>query len=249
MAGKTIELKIKRQDNPKSKPYWEEFSLPYQDQMNVIACLIYVVRNPKNKKGENVTPVVWESSCLEEVCGACTMLINGKVRQACAALVDPLTQPITIEPMTKFPVVRDLIVDRSRMFEELKKAKAWNTIDGTYDLGPAPQMSPEEQEYAYPMSRCMTCGCCVEVCPQYNDKIEFVGAHAVAQVDLHNVHSVGKMEKSIRLEAMMQPGGISACGKNQNCVRVCPKDIPLTTSIAKVFRDTTLYALGHWLKK
>jgi len=248
MAG-TIELKIQRQDDPNSNSYWEEFSLPYQENMNVVACLQQIVRNPQNKKGEKVNPVVWEASCLEEVCGSCTMLVNGMVRQSCAALVDKLKQPIRLEPMSKFPIVRDLLVDRSRMFEDLKKVKAWNTIDGSYDMGPAPKMSQEDQQYAYPISRCMTCGCCLEVCPQYNDRIEFVGAHAIAQVDLHNAHSVGKMEKSSRLEAMMMPGGITACGNAQNCVEVCPKDIPLTTSIGKVGRDTTIFALAGWLKK
>ena len=64
--------------------------------------------------------MVWECNCLEEVCGACTMIINGRVRQACTALIHKLDQPIVLEPMSKFPVVRDLYVDRSRMFESLK---------------------------------------------------------------------------------------------------------------------------------
>ena len=72
--------------------------------------------------------------------------------------------------MTKFPVVRDLMVDRSRFFEDLKKVKAWIPIDGTYDLGPAPRVSPETQEFRYALSRCMTCGCCLEACPQYNER-------------------------------------------------------------------------------
>lgn len=73
-------------------------------------------------------------NCLEEVCGACSMVINGKPRQSCTALIDQLEQPIRLEPMRTFPVVRDLQVDRSRMFDSLKKVKAWIPIDGTYDL-------------------------------------------------------------------------------------------------------------------
>src|SRR5690625_7096831 len=72
-------------------------------------------------------------SCLEEVCGACSMVINGTARQSCAALVDKLEQPIRLEPMDTFPVVRDLIVDRERMFDALKQIKAWIPIDGTYE--------------------------------------------------------------------------------------------------------------------
>src|SRR5437899_44222 len=82
-------------------------------------------RNRMTSDGSATTPVVWEASCLEEVCGSCTMLVNGHVRQGCTALVDKLEQPIVLEPMTKFPVVRDLIVDRTRMFEALKRVRAW----------------------------------------------------------------------------------------------------------------------------
>lgn len=92
-------------------------------------------RNPVNIKGEKTTPVVWDMNCLEEVCGACSMVINGRARQSCSAIVDQLEQPIRLEPMNTFPVIRDLQVDRSRMFDNLKRMKAWIPIDGTYDLG------------------------------------------------------------------------------------------------------------------
>ena len=69
------------------------------------------------------------------------MLVNGKVRQSCTALVDNLKQPIVLEPMSKFPVVRDLQVDRTRMFDNLKKVKAWIDIDGTHNVGEGPLMS------------------------------------------------------------------------------------------------------------
>ena len=103
-------------------------------------------------------------NCLEEVCGACSMVINGRARQSCSAIVDQLEQPIRLEPMSTFPVIRDLQVDRSRMFDNLKRMKAWIPIDGTYDLGPGPRM-PEKRQTAYELSKCMTCGVCLEVCP------------------------------------------------------------------------------------
>ncbi len=67
------------------------------------------------------------------------MLINGRARMACSALVDKLEQPIRLEPFSKFPVVRDLAVDRSVLFENLKAVKAWIPVDGSYDLGSGPQ--------------------------------------------------------------------------------------------------------------
>src|SRR5207249_11258656 len=96
------------------------------------------------------------ANCLEEICGSCAMLINGKARMACSALVDQLEQPIRIEPMAKFPLVRDLAVDRQCMFESLKRVKAWIAIDGTYNLGEGDRLSPQVQEEGYPPSNCIS---------------------------------------------------------------------------------------------
>ncbi|WP_245294505.1 2Fe-2S iron-sulfur cluster-binding protein, partial [Rhizobium aegyptiacum] len=111
---KTVKLIIKRQDNNESKPYEETFEIPYKENLNVIACLMEIRRNPVNAKGEKTTPVTWDMNCLEEVCGACSMVINGRARQSCSAIVDQLEQPIRLEPMSTFPVIRYLQVDRSR---------------------------------------------------------------------------------------------------------------------------------------
>jgi len=242
MAEKFIELRIKRQEGPGKPAYWEEFRLPYRPNANIISCLMEIQRNPITADGKRTTPVVWESNCLEEVCGACTMVINGKVRQSCSALVDNFTQPITLEPMKSFPVVRDLIVDRSRMFEALKRVRAWIPIDGTHDLGPGPRQSQEDQEWMYKLSECMTCGCCLEACPNYNENTNFVGPAAISQVRLFNAHPTGKMHASERLDSLMQDGGIDECGNAQNCVKACPKGIPLTVSIADVNRQVVAHA-------
>jgi succinate dehydrogenase / fumarate reductase iron-sulfur subunit len=249
-----IRLKILRQDAPTKagSKRWEEFDIAWHPQMNVISALMEIQKNPVDAKGNKVAPVVWEASCLEEVCGSCTMLVNGKVRQACSALIDRLSpngEPITLAPMTKFPLVRDLVVDRSRMFEDLKTVKAWIHLDGSHELGPGPRQSPENQEEAYPLSRCMTCGCCLEACPQVNGLSSFIGPAALNQVRLFNLHPSGKMHAAERLEAVMGEGGVADCGKAQNCVEVCPKEIPLVDSIAVVARQTTKHMLFGWLLK
>jgi succinate dehydrogenase / fumarate reductase iron-sulfur subunit len=252
MAKKTVVLKIKRADGPGESSRWEEFEVAWHPQMNVISALMEVRKNPVTRSGAKVAPVVWESSCLEEVCGACTMIINGKVRQACSALIDqiiPNGEVLTLEPMTKFPLVRDLAVDRSRMFEDLKKVKAWIQLDGSHELGPGPRQSQENQEDAYPLSRCMTCGCCLEACPQVNDSSNFIGPSAISQVRLFNMHPSGQMHAAERIEALMGEDGVAGCGKAQNCVEVCPKEIPLVDSIAVVSRQVTKHMLFGWLLK
>ena len=133
--------------------------------------------------------------------------------------------------MTKFPVVRDLMVDRSRLFASLEKIKAWVPVDSYYDMGPGPRQSQEQQQFAYEYSKCMSCGCCLEACPQFlkmellkrSDETQeripprlheaagraFMGAHAIAQVDLFNMNPIGAMNAGERLDALTSPRAAS----------------------------------------
>jgi succinate dehydrogenase / fumarate reductase iron-sulfur subunit len=270
-----FEVRVRRQDGPGRPGYWEKYRLRRQPEMNVISVLQRIATNPKTVEGKSVAPVAWDCNCLEEVCGACTMVINGRVRQACSALVDQLLQDnpreIELGPMSKFPVLRDLVVDRARLFRALERIQGWIPVDGYYDMGPGPRQPRAAQETAYPLSQCMSCGCCLEACPQYT-KVEverrdgesdeeyqarvqaahdraFLGAHAISQAVLFNMHPTGRNNAPERLDALMAAGGIQVCGNAQNCVAVCPKNIPLTTSIAQAGRATTLHLLHRWFDR
>lgn len=271
----SFDVRILRQPGPGEPSRWETFRIPYEPNLNVISVLQKIAAMARNAQGESTTPVAWDCNCLEEVCGACTMAINGRVRQSCSALIDQLLEEhpgeIELTPMTKFPVVRDLVVDRSRMFRALERVKAWVPVDDYYDRGRGPSVSQEAQEQRYPLSECMTCGCCVEACPQYT-KVEvarrpnetheqfeerqaaaeadrFIGAAAISQAMLFNDHATGGMIAAERLDALTQPGGLQVCGNSQNCVAVCPKEIPLTTSIARAGRQTTWHTIKKWFDR
>lgn len=225
--------------------YWEEFELQLTPAMNVIEALLNIQRNPINREGKVVEPIVWEDGCLEQVCGSCSMLINSRPRQACTALIAKLLKEtgnniVILAPFTKYPLVRDLIVNRDSMFENLKKVHAWIQVDGTYHPTGPVKMSQKKQEIRYILSTCMTCGCCVEACPQVNEHSQFIGPQIMAQVKLFNSHPVGRLERDKRLRAVMGPGGISECGNAQNCKEVCPKGIPLTDAISDIYRGVTL---------
>jgi succinate dehydrogenase / fumarate reductase iron-sulfur subunit len=248
-SKKPVIIKIKRQEKPAAKAHWEEFELEWHPGMNVISCLMEIAANPVTRDGKATTPITYDSNCLEEVCGSCAMLINGKARMACSALIDNLEQPVKLEPFSKFPLVRDLATDRSVIFENLKAVKAWVPIDGTYDLGPGPRIEPQQQEVNYPISRCISCTCCMEACPQFNEETGFVGAATIAQVGLFNAHPTGQALKRERLAALMGDGGIQECGYAQNCVEVCPKDIPLTTAISEVSGDVMKQAIGDLFRR
>jgi len=239
-TGETIRVEIKRQSGPDGKAIVEKFEVPYRPNMNITSLLGEIACNPVNAQGVETTPITYDSNCLEEICGSCAMLINGKARMACSALVDKLSQPISLAPLSKFPVVRDLAVDRSVLFENLKAVKAWVPIDGTYDLGAGPKQFPQTQEMLYPLSNCISCTICMEVCPQFNDSTNFVGAATIAQVKLFNNNPTGKVLKEERLRALAGDGGVQECGFAQNCVEACPKQLPLTEAISDIGRDVVV---------
>ena len=86
--NKTVIIKIKRQLTPEAKPSWEEFEIPYKPNMNVTSALMEIAARPITRDGKQTTPVTYDSNCLEEICGSCAMLINGRARMACSTLID-----------------------------------------------------------------------------------------------------------------------------------------------------------------
>jgi succinate dehydrogenase / fumarate reductase, iron-sulfur subunit len=248
-----FKLKIQRREKEGAAVYWETFELPYRRNLNVISALMDVRKDPVTIEGKQTTPPVWDMSCLEQVCGICTMVVNGRVRQSCSALIDDCLlesggDTVTLQPMSKFPNVRDLKVDRSEMFDHLKKVNAWIELDGSYSLGPGPHVSNDLAQERYAYSRCMTCGCCLEACPQYGDG-NYIGPQAIAQARYQNMHPTGKMDIEVRLNGLLDDDGITNCGNAQNCIQVCPMSIPLTRAIYETNRDITVNALFGWLRK
>lgn len=248
-----IRFKIQRREREAAAAYFETFELLYRRNLNVISALMEIRKDPVTVEGKATTPPVWDMSCLEQVCGICTMIIDGRVRQSCSALIDDLllasgSDTVTLAPMSKFPNVRDLKVDRAKMFDHLKQVNAWIELDGSYDLGPGPQISNEVAQERYTYSRCMTCGCCLEACPQYGDD-NYIGPQAIAQARLFNMHPTGKANIDERLNGLLGEDGIANCGNAQNCIQVCPMSIPLTRAIYETNRDITVHALFGWLRK
>lgn len=254
-----MRLRIERRDGPDAPARWEEYDVPVSagEGANVISCLQHIARSPVTAQGVKTTPVVFDSGCLEEVCGACTMVINGRVRQSCSCLMDTYApndgDVVTLQPMTKFPVVRDLWVDRERMFHTLRRIRAWAPIDGLYAIGAGPKETPERQATRYVLSTCMTCGCCLEACPQFHLLADpqrwdtaFVGANAIGQTRLFNMQETARELAGERLDVMAGPGGVSDCGNAQNCVKVCPKEIPLTEAIGAIGRAVTIHAFKRF---
>ncbi len=243
----TITLKIKRQERPEAPYYWEDFKVSYTPGMTVTALLTQIQKKPINDRGEATQSVVYENGCCQGACGACTMLINGRPRLACSTIADHLSAPIVLEPLTKFPVIRDLVVDRSRFFNDLIRASSW--ISSDFNNPDAGLVIPSEsiQKSYRELSSCTFCGSCLEACPQYNSRSSFVGAAVIGQIRLIHLLPMGRMEASQRLSIMMEEGGVEDCGHVGNCVKACPEGIDLRSAIARIEREVTVEAVRRLL--
>ena len=163
--AKTVAVKIKRQRSSKDSPYWETFQFPYQDGENLIALLSEIRKNSITSEGKPTTPVAGIAPAWKRCVGPehdHQRSSPAGVQRACECL----EAPIMLEPLSKFPVIKDLMVDRTALFEKSKKkVKAWIPIDGTYPAGAGPRLAERDRSWAYDISRWMSCGCCMEACP------------------------------------------------------------------------------------
>lgn len=217
-----IKLDILRRENSESKPYTQSIIFETKDITATVAtALTEINNNPETKdtNGSRVKPIRWECSCLQKKCGACAMVINSKPRLACDAQLKDYSKngSITIEPLRKFPVVADLIVDRSIMRENLKAMKVWFNSQTKAD--------ETVSDITYETSRCLQCGCCLEVCPNFYVGSEFLGM--AAAVPAARIISAVPEEQKKEITSEYKKHIYSGCGKSLACRDVCPVGIDI----------------------
>ena len=187
------------------------------DNATVATALGDMNRDPglKDVSGAPVGRIAWECSCLQKKCGACAMRINGRPRLACDARLSELGAVVRLEPLRKFPVVADLVVDRSALYENLKAMKLWLERDAA--------LTQAASDAAYEASRCLQCGCCLEVCPNFLPGGQFPGAAAMVPAS----RLIAELAPA-RREALYREYSrrfYSGCGKSLSCRDVCPAGI------------------------
>lgn len=210
-----MKLVILRRKNAADKPYWATFDYsPGSPSDTVATALTWLNRQSPltDETGVFATPIVWQCSCLQQKCGACAMVINNRPMLACAAVLADLGDVVKVEPLRKFPVVADLMVDRSILFENLKTINAWLAEEADF---------PEKKRLlAYQASTCLQCGCCLEICPNYYAGGTFFGMAAVPIV----TRLLAAEDKAARKEivAAYKKHVYVGCGKSMACRDVCP---------------------------
>ncbi|MBR0091180.1 MAG: succinate dehydrogenase [Lachnospiraceae bacterium] len=197
--------------------------------------------------GNPVTEIAWDCGCLQKRCGACAMVIDGRPRLACDVRLSEFakTGRVTIGPLKKFPLVEDLIVDRSVMRENLARYRAWLATRG--ETAGMQQMRLD----AYEGSRCLQCGLCLEVCPNFYAGGEFFGtAAAVPASRLLALTEKDRRRLSDDMDAGTADAAVHAqhlrkdyrahiyegCGKSLACRNICPAGIEIDEVLARNVR-------------
>lgn len=223
-----MRVKILRQASPATEPYWQEFRYEYNGNQTVAGMLDEL--NYKDDlvdiNGDPAPRIGWECSCLQGMCGACAMVINNRPALACETFLRDLKgDTVVIEPLKKFKTICDLVVDRGIIHENLNKADAY--------IEEYKGANAKEYEHMYAAGKCLKCGLCLEVCPNYKDGSTFYGA--VFANDCYLIASrSGSRENAIR--ESYKTNFARGCSKALSCVDVCPMNIPTLASIAKMNR-------------
>lgn len=178
-------------------------------------------------------PLEYSCSCLQGICGACAMVINSEPKLACKTFLNEERMvieydQITIEPLSKFPLVKDLKVDRSILFDAMTECELWLENDSEYN--------PKDLDFEYEMSLCLMCGCCTEVCPNYKLG-DFVGAPAAVSAS-KLVNQESDKEHLKKMKKNYKKRFFSHCVKSISCEDVCPMEIPTQRAISKMNRKS-----------
>ena len=187
----------------------------------------WVVLDALNAIKDDIDPTLshrW--SCRMGVCGSCGMMVNGEPKLTCAAfLKDYGSKPIRVEPLTNFPVIRDLIVNLEDFLHKLKEVKAWlipkeekPVSQGEYLL------TPEQLAHYKQYSMCINCMLCYAACPVYGLEPKFLGPAAIALAQRYNLDSRDGA-KDERADIIASSEGIWECTFVGECTEVCPKHV------------------------
>jgi len=218
-----VTFRIQRFDPAKDRyPYFREYRVPVRRGMTVLEALIYIKENLD-------ATLSFRYSCRSAVCGSCGMLINGVQRLACATQILELnTDVIEVAPMPNYPVIKDLIVDLTRLFETHRKVKPFLIRKDIKE-----QEEPTKEYYQtwkdivdriLQFTYCIKCGMCLSACPTVGYDKEYLGPVALTQAFRYiaDTRDEGANE---RIKVVDSPHGCWNCHFAASCSEVCPKGV------------------------
>ena len=226
----SIELRVSRfRPDEDSEPHWQEYDVPLRKEWTVLDGLNHV-------KNEVDTTLSFRWSCRMGICGSCGMTVDGEPKLTCCTfLSDYAPGPVTIEPLSNFPVVRDLVVDLSDFMAKLPRVKPWiirEDDDRTVFPDVEYLQTPEELDAYKQFSMCINCMLCYSACPVYGLDPEFIGPAAIALAERYDLDSRDRGNRQ-RLDVLIEHDGVWGCTFVGECTRVCPKHVDPASAIQR----------------
>lgn len=223
-----MKVRIKRQKSPDSKSYWQTFRYDGPKDVTVTGLLDSLNYHDDlfDINGDPAPRIRWECSCLQAMCGSCAMVINGKPALACETFIKDVRlkdDTLTLEPLRKFPVICDLMVDRSIIEQNLKSSDSF--------IREYTKPNPKAYAQQYATAKCLKCGLCLEICPNYTNGRKFFGA--LYANDCYLITTMNGSESSA-FKKTYDENFASGCSKALTCMKVCPQKIQTIASIARM---------------
>ena len=234
-----ITLQVARyRPEEEAAPTFDEYEVPCPRDWVVLDALNYV-----KDRIDGTLSYRW--SCRMGVCGSCGMSVNGEPKLTCATfLADYAPGPIRVEPLTNFPVIRDLIVDIGDFMRKLTTVKPWIVREQEKPIAEGEYLqTPQELEAFKPFSMCINCMLCYAACPIYSLDPKFIGPAAIALAQRYNLDSRDEGAKE-RLEVLSAHEGIWGCTFVGECTKVCPKNVDPAGAIQRYKLEAAL----DWVK-
>ena len=216
----TITLQVARyRPEAETEPVFQEYQTPCRKDWVVLDALNYI-------KDYLDGTLSFRWSCRMGVCGSCGMMVNGDPKLTCAAfLKDYYPNPIRVEPLTNFPVIRDLVINFDDFLHKLKEIKAWLIPKEEKPVSTGEYLQTPAQLAQYKQySMCINCMLCYAACPVYGLEPKFLGPAAIALGQRYNLDSRDGA-KDQRADFISSSEGIWECTFIGECTRVCPKHV------------------------
>ena len=239
--AETMKLEIFRyRPEKESEPTFQTYKVPFREDWVVLDAINHI-------KDEIDGTLSYRWSCRMGVCGSCGMMINNVPKLSCAAfLKDYYPDKIRIEPLTGFPVERDLIFEMDDFMTKLTEIQPYiirkEGEEKPLDEGEYLQ-SPAELAHFKQYSMCINCLLCYAACPVYALDSSFVGPAAIALGQRYNMDTRDQ-GRDVRQELISSHEGIWECTFVGECSAVCPKDVDPAAAIQRAKVSSTV----DWFK-
>lgn len=222
-----VVLRIRRYLPEKSKaPFYQTYEVEAEPTDRVLDAL-------HNAKAQDGT-LSFRRSCGHGICGSDAMKIDGRNRLACKVLIRDLRQPILIEPLPGFRVIKDLVVDMEPFFAKYRSIMPY-LVEPDERPDKERYQSPQDREKFDDTTKCILCGACTSSCPSFWARDEYIGPAMIVQAHRFIFDSRDSAHRE-RLRIMANTMGVWRCRSIFNCVEACPRGINIRKAIVEVTR-------------